>query len=90
MNRNNLLTEHYEELRQRAIGRQSTGVLWGLIVLRTKGMASWASKWMECTGGDMTHVSLKKSAPRASPPPSSGDEVVQVLASMVLALQTEG
>jgi len=39
MNKNTALTEHYEELRQRALGRQSSGVIWGLVVLRTKGMA---------------------------------------------------
>lgn len=89
MNRNEILTEHYEELRQRAIGRYSAGVMWGLIVLRTKGMASWAKKWQEYTGESMTHVPVKESAPRISALSSSGDEVVQVLAGMVWALQKE-
>jgi hypothetical protein len=89
MNRNNVLTEHYEELRQRATGLQPAGVMWGLIVLRTKGMASWARKWQEYIGGDMPQVPLKESTPSASPLSSSGDEVVQVLAGMVWALQKE-
>lgn len=89
MNRNNALTEHYEELRQRALGRQPGGVIWGLVILRTKGMASWAKSWQEYAGGGMPHMSLKKSAPSASSLPSLSDDVVQVLAGMVWALRKE-
>jgi len=87
MNRNNVLIEHYEELRQRALGRQSVGVIWGLVVLRTKGMASWVKSWQKYAGGRMP--SPKESAPSAPCLPSPGDEVVQVLAGMVWALQKE-
>ena len=89
MNRNEILTEHYEEVRQRAIGRYSAGGMWGLIVLRTKGMASWAKKWQEYTGESMTQVRVKESAPSTSAFSSSGEEVVQILAGMVWALQKE-
>jgi len=89
MNRTNALTEHYEELRQRALGRQSTGVIWGLVVLRSKGMASWARGWLEFAGGGMPHVSPKVSAPSACCLSSAGDEVVQVLAGMIWALRKE-
>ena len=89
MNKNNALTEHYEELRHRALGRQSSGVIWGLVVLRTKGMASWARVWLEFAAGGISHMPQKQSAPSACCLPSAGDEVVQVLAGMVWALQKE-
>ena len=87
MKGNVALIEHYEELRQRALGLQSAGVIWGLVVLRTKGMASWVKSWHKYAGGDMPWP--EKSVPRAACLPSAGDEVVQVLAGMVWALQKE-
>jgi hypothetical protein len=87
MKQNNVLIEHYEALRQRAIGQQSAGVIWGLVVLRTKGMASWVKSWQKYAGGGMP--SPKKSVPGAYCLPSSSGEVVQVLAAMVWALQKE-
>jgi len=89
VNGNTVLTEHYEELRHRALGRQSSGMIWGLVVLRTKGMASWAKVWLEFGAGGIAHVPQKKSAPSACCLPSAGDQVVQVLASMVWALGKE-
>ena len=89
MNKNNALTEHYEELRQRALGQQSSGVIWGLVVLRTKGMASWARVWLEFTAGGIAHMPQKEAAPRTSCLASAGDEVVQVLAGMIWALRKE-
>jgi hypothetical protein len=92
MNRNDALTERYEELRQGALGREPGGTIWGLVVLRTKGMASWARSWQEYGGGGVPHIPLKESAPSASslsPLSLIGDEVVGVLAGMVWALQKE-
>lgn len=92
MNRNDALTERYEELRQRALGRQPRGTMWGLVVLRTKGMASWTRFWQDYGGGDVTPIRLKESAPGSpsvSPLSLTGDEVVRVLAGMVWALQEE-
>jgi len=89
MNRDDALTERYEELRQRALGRQPGGMMWGLVVLRTKGMASWARTWQEYAGDGVPHMPLKESAPSASPLSSTGDEVVRVLAGMVWALRKE-
>jgi hypothetical protein len=89
MNKNTALTEHYEELRQRALGRQSSGVIWGLVVLRTKGMASWARAWLEFAAGDIAHMPQKVSASSTSCLASAGDEVVQVLAGMIWALRKE-
>ncbi len=89
MNRNDALTERYEEIRQGALGRHPGGMMWGLVVLRTKGMASWARSWQEYAGGGVAHRPLKESAPSASPFSSTGDEVVRVLAGMVWALRKE-
>jgi hypothetical protein len=89
LNKNNALTEHYEELRQRALGQPSSGVIWGLVVLRTKGMASWARVWLEFAAGGSAHMPQKQSAPNASCLPLLSDDVVQVLAGMVWALRKE-
>lgn len=89
MNRNDALMERYEELRQRAVGRHPAGMLWGLVVLRTRGMASWARTWQEYAESGVPHMPSKKSAPSVSPLSSAGDEMVRVLAGMVWALQTE-
>jgi hypothetical protein len=87
MNTNNVLIEHYEGLRQTALGRQSVGVIWGLFVLRTKGMASWVKSWHKYAGGNIP--SPKESVKSAPCLPSPGDEVVQVLAGMVWSLHKE-
>jgi hypothetical protein len=87
MNTNNVLIEHYEGLRQTALGRQSVGVIWGLVVLRTKGMASWVKSWHKYAGGNIP--SPKESVKSAPCLPSPGDEVVQVLAGMVWSLHKE-
>jgi hypothetical protein len=92
MNRKDALTERYEELRQRALGQQPGGTIWGLVVLRTKGMAAWARSWQEYSGGGVPHIPLKESAPSTSslfPLSLAADEVVRVLAGMVWALQKE-
>lgn len=89
MNKNTALTEHYEELRQRALGRQSSGVIWGLVVLRTKGMASWARAWLDFGAGGIAHMSQEDAVPSTSCLASAGDEVVQVLAGMICALRKE-
>lgn len=89
MSRNDALTERYEELRQGALGQHPRGMMWGLVVLRTKGMASWARSWQEYDGGGIPHMPLEESVPSASPLSLIGDEVVRVLAGMVWALQKE-
>ena len=89
MSRSDALTERYEELRQGALGRQPGGTIWGLVVLRTKGMASWARSWREYGGGGVPPMPLKESAPSAPPLSLIDDEVVRVLAGMVWALQKE-
>jgi hypothetical protein len=80
VNRNDVLTERYEELRQGAFGRHPGG---------TKGMALWARSWQEYIGGGVSHRPLKETASSTSPLSSTGDEVVRVLAGMVWALRKE-
>jgi hypothetical protein len=89
MNQNNALTEHYEELRQRALGQPSSGVIWGLVILRTKGMASWARVWLEFAAGGIAHMPQKEPAPSTSCLAAAGEEVVQVLTGMLWALRRE-
>ena len=89
MNRNDALTERYEELRQIALGRHPGGMIWGLVVLRTKGMASWARSWQEHVQGAVPLRTSKGPALSASPLSSTGDELVRVLAGMVWAFQKE-
>lgn len=90
MNSNDALIERYEELRQMALGRRHPGgLMWGLVVLRTKGMASWARSWQEHTERVMPHMSSREPSPGVSPLSSTGDEVVRVLAGMVWAFQKE-
>lgn len=83
MNRNDTLTERYEELRKRALGRHAEGMIWGLIVLRTKGIASWARAWQEYAEDVPSKVS---SAPPLS---STSDDMVRLLAGMVWAVDKE-
>jgi|GEM_PF-1995002 len=90
MSRNDALTERYEELRQGALGQQPGGTMWGLVVLRTKGMASWVRSWQEWGEGAVPHRPLLESTPSASLLSSNGEEMVRVLAGMVWALQKEG
>jgi len=52
-------------------------------------MASWTRLWLEFAEGGIGHMPQKKSAPSACCLASAGDEVVQVLAGMVWALQKE-
>ena len=90
MNRNDALAQRYEELRQRALERHQGGTMWGLVVLRTKGMALWAKSWQEHAEGVVPHMPSKGSALGASPLSSTAEEVVRVLAGMVWAFQKEG
>jgi hypothetical protein len=89
VNRNEALTERYEELRKTALGLHPGGMMWGLVVLKTKGMASWARSWQEHTQGAVPLRTSKGPDPGASPLSSTGDELVRVLAGMVWAFQRE-
>lgn len=90
MNIKDALAQRYEELRQRALDQHQGGAMWGLVVLRTKGMVSWARSWQEHgEGGVAAHMPSKGSAFEASPFSLTSEEVVRVLAGMVWAFQKE-
>lgn len=87
MNRNDALTERYEELRKRALGRQTEGTIWGLVILRAKGIPSWAKAWQEYAE-DYVPPKASDSFPRLSPS-LTGDDMVRLLAGMVWAVDKE-
>jgi len=70
------LAAYYEELRQGALGGQPRGTAWGLVVLRTRGMASWVRSAQEHALPREEKTSHVSSLP-------TGDEIVRVLAGMV-------
>jgi hypothetical protein len=86
--RNEALTAGYEELRHLAVDRSAGRMGWGLIVLKTQGMAAWARAWQEHGPGPAPQ--LPSNRPNPTLIPSSGEELVQVLAGMVWAVQQEG
>ena len=73
----------YEELRQRAVARQTLAVRLGLAVLLQQGLAAWVEQWSKM--------------PAPMPPPGAGTvrpaplrddtstEVINLLAAMVLS-----
>lgn len=64
--------------------------MWGLVVLKTKGMAAWARAWREHSHGAPMHMPSAPSVPAASSNlPTSSEAVVRVLAEMVWAIQEE-
>jgi hypothetical protein len=75
------LMERYEELRQGALGGRAN-IGWGLVVLKTRGMALWVrSARLSDTPPEGKTVSV-------SPRPA-GDEVVGLLAGMIWTLEKE-
>lgn len=83
--------DRYEEIRRTLLGRHPAVTMWGVVVLRTRGMAAWARSWREYgEGGTKKH---KPSAPPALVAPSrlppSTEEVVRVLSAMVWAIEEE-
>jgi hypothetical protein len=65
-------------------------MMWGLVVLKTKGMAAWARSWREHSHGGPMHMPSAPSVPTASYNlPANSEAVVRVLAEMVWAIQEE-
>jgi hypothetical protein len=87
VSRNEALMACYEELRHLAVGRHAGRMGWGLVVLKTKGMAAWARTWQEHGPGPAPQMVSNKPAPTLFP--SSGEELVQVLAGMIWSFQRE-
>ena len=89
MDRNDALVERYEEIRRTFFERHQGVSIWGLVVLRTKGMVAWARLWREHEEGDVKHTHHGPSVSTTPILPSCSDEVVRVLAGMVWAIQEE-
>jgi len=84
------LAERYEEIRGTLFDRHQTVMMWGLVVLRTKGMAAWARSWREHgVGGAKPARSKSSGSIAASPIPPNSEEVVRVLAAMLWGIQEE-
>lgn len=90
VNKDDALVDRYEEIRRTFFGRHQGTIKWGLVVLRTKGMAAWARSWQEYCEGGVRHTPSVPSVSTASLHfPSNSEEVVRVLAGMVWAIQEE-
>jgi len=82
--------DRYEEIRRAFSDRRQGVMMWGLVVLKTKGMAVWTRSWREHSGGSAMHMPSVTSVPAASSRLSPNNEaVVRVLAAMVWAVQEE-
>jgi hypothetical protein len=88
VNQDDTLVDRYEEIRRTLLARHQGVMMWGLVVLRTKGMAAWARSWQEYGEGGVTHMPSEPAATSSHLPPN-GEEVVRVLAGMVWAIQEE-
>jgi len=80
----------YEEIRRTLSDRRQGVMMWGLVVLKTKGMAAWVRSWQEYSQDGAMHMPSVPSAPAASSHlPTNSEAVVRVLAEMVWAIQEE-
>jgi hypothetical protein len=89
VNKDDSLAERYEQIRRTFLGRQQPVAMWGLAVLRTRGMAAWVKSWREYGGGEVKHRSAGSLEPAASHLLPGSEEVVRVLAEMVWAIHEE-
>jgi hypothetical protein len=82
--------DRYEQIRQALLDRRQSVAMWGLSVLKTKGMAAWATSWRQYGEGDAKRVLSKPPVTTVSSHlPANSEEVVRVLASMVWAIGKE-
>lgn len=82
--------DRYEQIRQAFIERRQSVAMWGLAVLKTKGMAAWATSWRQYGEGKTKRVPPKLPVTTVSSHlPANSEEVVRVLASMVWAIEKE-
>jgi hypothetical protein len=88
VNKDGALVERYEEIRRTSSDRLPRVTVWGIAVLRTKGMAAWARSWREYGEGE-GHMPPRMPTSVASSLSPNTEEVVRVLAGMVWAIQEE-
>lgn len=89
MNKDDALVDRYEEIRRALLDRHQGGAMWGLSVLRTKGMAAWARSWREYGESYAKPMPLRPIRSVSSHLSPNSEEVVRVLAGMVWAIQEE-
>ncbi len=89
MNKDHALVDRYEEIRLRLFDRYQGGAMWGLTVLKTKGMAAWVKSWREYDGTTPSPMPSKPVTPVALCDSPNHEEIVRVLAGMVWAIQEE-
>jgi hypothetical protein len=64
--------------------------MWGLAILKTKGMAAWTRSWRQYSDGGTQQMPSEPPVTAASSHlPANSEEVVRVLASMVWAIEKE-
>jgi hypothetical protein len=82
--------DRYEQIRQALLDRHQSVAIWGLAVLKTKGMAVWATSWRQYDESGAKRVLSKPPVTTVSSHlPENSEEVVRVLASMVWAIEKE-
>jgi hypothetical protein len=89
MNQDHSLIERYEQIRRALLTRQQPVAMWGLAVLRTRGMAAWVRLWREYGEGDVRHRIAEPVEPASSRLSRRSEEVVRVLTEMVWAVHEE-
>lgn len=82
--------DRYEQIRRTFLGRHQAVTMWGLVVLKTKGMAAWIKSWRQYSEGGAKQIPFEPPVTVASSHlPANSEEVVRVLASMVWAVEKE-
>jgi hypothetical protein len=82
--------DRYEQIRQTFFDRRQPVTMWGLAVLKTKGMAAWATSWRQYGEGSAKRMLSEPPVTTVSSHlPANSEEVVRVLASMVWAIEKE-
>jgi hypothetical protein len=89
VSKDDAVIEHYEEIRRTSSDRHQGVAVWGLAVLRTKGMAAWVKSWGEYGEGGQRHMPPRQPTSVALNLSPNTEEVVRVLAGMVWAIQKE-
>ena len=89
MNKNDTLVEDYEQMRRALLDRRQGSAMRGLVILRTKGMATWTKLWREHGQGGVEQRRPQASTADVHRLPRGSDEVVRVLAGMVWAIHKE-
>lgn len=82
--------DRYEQIRRAFLDRHQAVTMWGLAVLKTKGMAAWTRSWRQYSESAAGQMPFEPSVTVASSHlPANSEEVVRVLASMVWAVEKE-